>query len=594
MAKEGKAGGAQRGSPEPDVARGRRELVVMATAGAELRVTPTGARSLAGHDIGLLGALAAEPEVTISPLFGPEERLLADAQAATAADDPAAKTDVLLTRMAGCYHVAAPDARLDALAEQLGALEVVEAAYVKPAAELATITADDLNRGVEVDADLGINDMTPTGPDAPPATADFTARQGYLGTAPGGIDARYAWTVPGGRGACVRVIDCEWGWRFTHEDLLANQGGIVAGTGSTDDNHGTAVLGEIGGDVNTIGITGISPDAVSSASAFSVPSATAIRSAADRLGLGDIILLEIHRPGPRATGNDQEGFIAIEWWPDDYLAIRYAVNRGTVVVEAAGNGAENLDDTVYDTAPPGFPSWWRNPFRRTQLDAGAVVVGAGAPPPGTHDRNHGPDRSRLGFSNFGACVDAQGWGREVTSTGYGDLQGGPNRNLWYTDTFSGTSSASPIVVGALACVQGVLRAHSRPRLSPARARQLLRASGSPQQDAPGRPATQRIGNRPNLRQLIPAALQTGTWVGVQFRGTVPAGATRRWFTFNWPAHWHVLWTVMPTSPRPGAPQLRWRVRVERATDYYATYWIDVTNVTGAPVDFEARYAVLGW
>jgi hypothetical protein len=51
---------------------------------------------------------------------------------------------------------------------------------------------------------------------------------------------------------------------------------------------------------------------------------------------------------------------------------------------------------------------------------------------------------------------------------------------------------------------------------------------------------------------------------------------------------------MPTSPKPGAPQLRWRVRVERATDYYATYWIDVTNVTGAPVDFEARYAVLGW
>jgi hypothetical protein len=106
-------------------------------------------------------------------------------------------------------------------------------------------------------------------------------------------------------------------------------------------------------------------------------------------------------------------------------------------------------------------------------------------------------------------VDAQGWGREVTSTGYGNLQGGTDRNRWYTDTFSGTSSAAPIVVGALGCVQGILRAQGAPPLTSARARSLLRATGSPQQDAPGRPRTQRIGNRPNLRQLIPLA--TKVW-----------------------------------------------------------------------------------
>src|SRR6185295_8066520 len=103
--------------------------------------------------------------------------------------------------------------------------------------------------------------------------------------------------------------------------------------------------------------------------------------------------------------------------------------------------------------------------------SGAILVGAGAPPPGTHGRNWGADRSRLDFSNYGAAVDAQGWGREVTATGYGDLQGGGNTNLWYTDTFSGTSSASPIVTGALACTQGVLRARGRVPLSPARARE---------------------------------------------------------------------------------------------------------------------------
>ena len=206
---------------------------------------------------------------------------------------------------------------------------------------------------------------------------------------------------------------------------------------------------------------------------------------------------------------NQQGFIAIEWWYDDFLAIRYAASRGIIVVEAAGNGAQNFDDAIYDVRPAGFPAAWRNPFNPGNPSSGAVVVGAGAPPPGTHGRNHGPDRSRLGFSNYGRRVDVQGWGREVTTTGYGDLQGGGNRDFWYTDTFSGTSSASPIVVGALACVQGVLRAQGGTLLTPASARTLLRTTGSPQQDAPTRPSTQRIGTRPNLRQMIQSA--TKVW-----------------------------------------------------------------------------------
>ena len=37
-------------------------------------------------------------------------------------------------------------------------------------------------------------------------------------------------------------------------------------------------------------------------------------------------------------------------------------------------------------------------------------------------------------------------------------------------------------------------------------------------------------------------------VGVQFTGTIPAGQTDRWFTFNWPQEWHVVWYVVPVSP----------------------------------------------
>ncbi len=80
--------------------------------------------------------------------------------------------------------------------------------------------------------------------------------------------------------------------------------------------------------------------------------------------------------------------------------------------------------------------------------------------------------------------------------------------------------------------------------------------------------------------------------GTQFTGSLAAGETRRWFTFNWPVGWHVIWYMMPTSPRNGAPQVSWEVAVERATSTYCTYWLTVRNLTNAPVTFEGRYAVL--
>ena len=464
--------------PEP-------ELVVVVSADAGVRAAPSGVTAEAADASALEKAFRGG---TLTPLFGlPEERLRYEAaeSAALGATD--------LPDLSVFYRLEGASGNLETTAENLLENEAVVAAYVKPPAEPPQF----------------LNDMVPTG-DAPPATPDFTARQIYLNAAPAGIDARYAWTIPGGRGAGVRIIDIEGEWRFGHEDLRLNQGGMIGGQAANNlgwRNHGTAVIGEFGGDVSPFGITGICPDSNTRAISIFGPgmgSAAAIRQAANALSAGDIILIELHRPGPRfafATRGDQRGYIAVEWWEDDFAAIRYAFGRGVIVVEAAGNGAENLDDPIYNTRPPGFPASWTNPFNRANRDSGAIVVGAGAPPPGTHGRSHGPDRSRLDFSNWGALIDAQGWGREVTTAGYGDLQGGASEDLWYTDQFSGTSSASPIVVGALGCLRGVARARGR-ALTPAQARALLRATGSPQQDAPGRPASQRIGSRPNLRQLI--------------------------------------------------------------------------------------------
>lgn len=519
-------------------------LVVMTAPDRGVRATAEGVYSVAGADVSGLADMLAEAHLTLQPMFDvplerPGERFAAAAPGTDLGGG--ASADSGGPDLSTYYSVSGAQDDLEAMAERLIQLPEVEAAYVKPGAEpAATKTA------TRTAARSGTDDLSVVPSQGGPATGDFTARQGYLGAPPAGVNGLWAHTQAGGDGAGTKVIDVEGAWRFSHEDLLANATGVVVGAPSTDirwRNHGTAVLGEISGDANGVGVMGLAPAAVvGGASIFGgTGSAGAIQQAADKLSAGDIMLIELHAPGPRhnfQSRDDQAGYIAMEWWPDDFAALSYARSRGIVVVEAAGNGGENLDDPLYDIRPAGFPTTWRNPFNTANPGCGAVMCGAGAPPPGTHGRDHGPDRSRLGFSNHGRRVDVQGWGREVTTTGGrhdqpGDLQGGGNEDVWYTDTFSGTSSASPIVVGALAEIQGMLRARGLALLTPAAAVQVLRATGSPQQDAPGRPATQRIGNRPDVQAamayLTPAQVQSG--VATQYWDEavpIPAGPPRLW------------------------------------------------------------------
>ena len=440
------------------------ELIVRARAGAAARLeaaAPTGAGG------------------RLEPLFA--------APAGAAAGGPEADD------LARWFRAVGTPGPLEAAAAALRRLDAVDAAYLKPATELPG----------------GVNGMGPVADGPGGATPDLTPRQGYLDPAPAGVDARHAWGVPGGDGAGVQIIDVEGAWRFSHEELRG-RGGLIGGVEHPSRdwrNHGTAVLGVLAGAAGEGGITGICPAARARAISLLRPDGGenapgAIREAALALAPGDILLLEMHRPGPRSTGGE-EGLIPVEWWPDDHAAIRAATDRGVVVVAAAGNGWEDLDDPAYDVPAEGFPPDWSNPLRRGAHDSGAILVGAGAPPPRTHGRNlWGPDRSRLLFSNHGSAVDAQGWGREVTTCGYGDLQGGGSEDAWYTDRFGGTSSAAPIVAGALACLQGVRRARGQAPATPAQAREPLRATGTPQEDAHLRPRTQRIGNRPDLRRLL--------------------------------------------------------------------------------------------
>jgi hypothetical protein len=109
---------------------------------------------------------------------------------------------------------------------------------------------------------------------------------------------------------------------------------------------------------------------------------------------------------------------------------------------------------------------------------------------------------------------------------------------------------------------------------------------------------------PHARVLRAGTRNRGVWeipvdgwmttpiCGTQWTGSLTANQTQRWFTFNWPATWHVVWTVMPITPYGNGAEITWSVAVQRADAEYVTYWITVQNLTNAPVTFEGRYAIL--
>jgi subtilisin family serine protease len=214
----------------------------------------------------------------------------------------------------------------------------------------------------------------------------------------------------------------------------------------------------------------------------------ALYQAVRRLDPGDIIVIEVQYGGIRSRGR----YLPVEYYQADFDAIEYAVSRGIIVVEAAGNGGENLDHSFYEDR-----------FNPQVRDSGAILVGAGGAPvfTGTEVVGSQNDRKRMYFSNYGRRIDVQNWGQNVVTTGYGVLHSDSNRRETYTADFNGTSSAAAVTAGGCAVLQGVaIQLLDRP-LTPAEMRQILKDTGSPQV---GDAEDEWIGPRPNLKSAIAA------------------------------------------------------------------------------------------
>jgi hypothetical protein len=105
---------------------------------------------------------------------------------------------------------------------------------------------------------------------------------------------------------------------------------------------------------------------------------------------------------------------------------------------------------------------------------------------------------------------------------------------------------------------------------------------------------QRYWSQTDRSCIVPSWPQTNFPIsGVQWTGTVPANGVVTWFTYGWPEYYFMLWEVVPRSVLPGAPEVSWRVQVERASGAYITYWIQVTNLTNQDIEIEGRYSILG-
>lgn len=296
-------------------------------------------------------------------------------------------------------------------------------------------------------------------------------RTGYV---LGGVNALNAHKhYPGAKGEGVTVMSSENGrWNNDHIDLPR----AIFSIGNDyppSRYHDTMSLGVMAGKDNDFGVLGIAHQARFAYAAWPVSD---FIKGINLLKTGDVVQLGQQGRTPLLPASECRSgncFVPVEHEQAWFDAIKTATDSGIHVIMAAGNGNVNLDH-------PNFSG----KFDRNVRDSGAIIAGAVC----------GNNGKKAVFSTYGSRIDSASWGCWDIVTTTLDIEA----NLWketnaqYTQTFSGTSSANPIIAGVAASLSGIAKQHGK-LITPKQLRKLLTETGTPLVDT-----HQPIGTQPDV------------------------------------------------------------------------------------------------
>ena len=425
-----------------------------------------------------------------------------------------------------------PDERV---AEQLRAVEGVQRVTVVAPGTFAVATAGDRDALLSVPGVVDVVDDLMLSPMDDPIqgqqwalsnTGDPSQSAGLAGVAGADANVVPAWGAATGAGVVVAVIDT--GISTSHPDLAGQRwvnvdetcdngvdddgntfvddcAGWDFGMNDADPNfdaasasydHGTHVAGIVAAGVNGVGVVGVAPGAkvmavkASDSPSGGIPSSAvlgAVRYAVDNGA--DIINMSFGT----AVGTTRSAASLLE------TAVQYAVDRGVLVVAAAGNSGADISSSY--VFPAAFSLFY----------PGVIAVGA------TTNTD-----TRSSFSNYGTPVNLYAPGSYLMSTigagGYGYK--------------SGTSMATPMVAGGAA----VVLSHD-PTLTPAALRTTLVGSaralgwGAPMLDVAAAVGAAPPVAPPAVPQVVYEGVDamranTASTVGVRVSAaSLPAGVT---------------------------------------------------------------------
>lgn len=290
-------------------------------------------------------------------------------------------------------------------------------------------------------------------PNDPLATSQWHLNPTAISPVVAGSDVKIttAWNYPsatGVRGNGIRIGVVDDGLQHAHPDLSPNadttndkdwNGNDADPSPVSDDHHGTACAGNAAARGNNgIGVTGTAPEATLVGMRLIAGAVTDAQEAEAMTYLPDLIQIKTNSWGPDDTGSNLEAPGPLTAAAFQSAATTGRGGKGSIILWAGGNGGDVSDNSNYDgyansiytiaigaTDSKGTRAYYSEP------GSNVVVV---APSSGDGDALGITTVDRTGSAGYNATGSAQD---ELA-------------DLNYTNSFGGTSSATPTAAGIVA------------------------------------------------------------------------------------------------------------------------------------------------